>query len=119
LHLWPVRNCYSYSFIGTLEKGEKSYVMLATTGGISGQRPGGSTFGCPIRASLDLESAVRAIVNMQLVRLWGEGDWCQRLLLLDQGGDVHQWIGTGGVNYVVGSYIDRSLLSAMLAILAT
>lgn len=128
LRLLPRRNCYSYSFIGLVGPKKDRHVLLAVTGGHGGLRPrdlnGRSIFSGPVRTSFELEEAVRRILGDAVIRKWGHneaGDGGNRdhdrLLLLDQGGDVHQWIATGGVNYVLGSSLDRSQLSGMLAIL--
>lgn len=124
LNVWPLRNTYSYSFIGIINvPGNERYLLLAATGGHGGLRPHGGYFGGALATGLNLEAALDSIYR-NLAELWGlqfhEADRHDddRLLLLDQGGDVHQWIGVGGLGYVVGSSEGRALMSALLMVLA-
>lgn len=123
----PHRNVYPYSFIGVLEK---HYLVLAVTHGMSGIRSaklgGQQVFKTnPMRVGFALEDAVDK-VNTQLLSLFSAllgihwnppGDEPGNgLLLLDQGGDVHQWLNTGGLNNVVGSSEERQQIAAELVV---
>lgn len=123
LTVWPRRNTYSYSFIGLITApDDMRYVLLAVTGGHGGLRPPGGYFERALVTGLSLETAVRAVFQ-HLAAQWGTGNTDvaphhdDRLLLLDQGGDVHQWIGAGGLGYVIGSTEGRALMSALLTVL--
>jgi hypothetical protein len=128
--LLPKRNVYPYSFIGIISgaegrKAEKDYLVLAVTSGVSGIRSGAAGAGIifntvPLKAGFSLEDAVAAIES-QLSAKFGPGfslgdDDNNKLLLLDQGGDVHQWLGAGGVKTVVGSSEGRKLISSELIV---
>ena len=118
----PLRNVYPYSFIGIIVVDTKKYLLLAVTSGMNGVRSGANIFTRPpFTAGYTLEESVRAIEN-ELKKLYGTSfesfldSPSNQLLLLDQGGDVHQWIGVGGVNMLVGSSQDRAKLSAELIV---
>jgi len=128
LEVSPFRNVYPYSFIGILEN---QYLIFGVTHGASGIRSaklGEKTLfkNKNIKAGLPLEDAVTSITN-ELLKLnlnvtdiqWNEdsnGDEKSGLLLLDQGGDVHQWFAMGGLKNIVGSSEDRAKLAAELVV---
>jgi hypothetical protein len=117
------------------------YLVLGVTHGVSGIRSakldGQEVFekNKPIRAGFALEKAISALkegistkITEQLLEesrakklpqnptdiFWdapGDG-----LLLLDQGGDVHQWLSTGGLKNVVGSSEERQQIAAELVV---
>jgi len=120
----PLRNVYPYSFAGIIDenisKDGKEYLLLAVTTGQGGLRSGvfkGKTvLTPPLDIGFTIEEAVEAINTLLIhnkdknkIILKGE---IRKLLLLDQGGDVHQWVCAGGLNNVVGSSTDRAKLSA-------
>lgn len=115
----PQRNVYSYSFIGCVhDQCDDQYVVLAVVGGQGGIRPSRlpDVIQAPLRSAITLEEAVDAI-NAQLTKAFGrEWEWRNddELLLLDQGGDVHQDVNSGGIGYTVGSSMDRKKISAEL-----
>jgi len=122
----PLRNVYPYSFCGIINTTDQKYLLLAVTSGAGGVRAGSvknsrNVFSAPLKAGFSLEEAVKAITD-QLTRefarrdvefSWGDDS---KLLLLDQGGDVHQWLGAGGLKTVVGSSEGRKLISSELIV---
>jgi len=117
----PLRNVYPYSFAGIIDQdvsidGEE-YLLLAVTTGQGGVRSGvfrqRTIFTPPLEIGFTIEEAVEAINNL-LMQNKIVNDKVEKLLLLDQGGDVHQWTDIGGLKNVVGSSMERSKLSAEL-----
>jgi hypothetical protein len=135
VRIHPLRNVYPYSFIGIISSIEtgQDYLLFAVTSGSSGVRSGyiGSKriFGnIPLKVGFTLNRAVEEIgkqlselrkseqfqksMNIPLDFTWEES----KLLLLDQGGDVHQWLGSGGLQTVIGSSEKRALISSELIV---
>ncbi|MBN2531553.1 MAG: hypothetical protein JXB88_01610 [Spirochaetales bacterium] len=136
----PVRNVYVYSFIGIIKlKQHNTYeeiyndaLIFAAVSGISGIRREQiknkitDNIHTPIKLGENLEKAVEEIKKILSNEIFYFSDgktasagfldpeW--QLLLLDQGGDVHQRLWTDNVKDIIGSYNERKEISCELII---
>jgi len=118
----PLRNVYPYSFAGIIDKDiskdGKEYLLLAVTTGQGGVRSGvfnkKLVFTPPLEVGFTIEEAVEAIhlllYDEKLLK--DRISNIQKLILLDQGGDVHQWTAAEGLKDIVKSSTERPKLSA-------
>lgn len=111
----PRRNVYPFSFIGAFECAAKRFVFLAAASGLSGIRPKpagalsaskpGSTFEEAVEAVVGAVGDIRSSIGGCDPDAGFTDSWELRMLCLDQGEDVHQFLK--GCGYLVGAQRDQ------------